>query len=132
MLLPAQIRDAIVAHAVWAFPREACGLLAVDEAGSLRMAYCLTNVDESSYRFTVDPVEQFHAIRHAERFGWRIAGAFHSHPRSEAAPSSADIAGALDPTWVHVIAGPVGDDTPLRAFTIRDGAVTEIDVEAAA
>lgn len=132
MLLPGQIREAIVAHAAWAFPREACGLLAADESGSLRMAYCLTNAEASSYRFTVDPAEQFHAIGHAERSGWHIAGAFHSHPRSDASPSAADIAGALDPTWVHLIAGPVGDDTPVRAFTIRDGLVTEIDLEVAA
>jgi proteasome lid subunit RPN8/RPN11 len=132
VLLPVQIRDAIVAHAAWAYPREGCGLLAADESGSLRMAYCLTNVADSSYRFTVDPVEQFHAIRHAERLGWHIAGAFHSHPRSEASPSAADIAGALDPTWIHLIAGPVGDDTPLRAYTIRDGLVTELELQVAA
>lgn len=134
MHLPGQIREAIVAHARWAYPYEACGLLALDVDDGLRMAYCLTNIEASSHRFTVDPTEHFGAMRHAEANGWRIAGSFHSHPHSAAEPSRADIDGALDSTWLYVIAGPVGDEVPVRAYRIEAAGAAEIplDVDVAA
>jgi len=102
--------------------------LATDESGALRMAYCLTNVEDDSSRFTVDPAEHFGAQSHAERHGWRIAGSFHSHPHSVAEPSGQDIAGALDPSWVYVIAGPVDELIPVRAFRIQSGSAAEIEM----
>ncbi|MEE9297681.1 MAG: M67 family metallopeptidase [Acidimicrobiia bacterium] len=133
MHLPDQIREALVAHARFTFPSEACGLMAADRDGELRMAYCLTNADESSTRFTVDPAEHFGALRHAEARGWHIAGAFHSHPRSEATPSRADIEGALDPSWIHFIAGPVDRaEVEVRAFRIVSGEASEIGLTAGA
>jgi proteasome lid subunit RPN8/RPN11 len=120
-----QIHDAIVAHACFCAPEEACGLLAIDGAGALRMAYCLTNVDASPTRFTVAPSEHFLAIRHAERNDWTISGAFHSHPASAAMPSPADIAGALEPGWLHVIAGPLSSPE-VRGFVVIDGEAVEV------
>lgn len=126
MQLPTQICDAMVAHARFVHPEEACGLLAADASGRLRMVYCLTNRDRSPRRFTVDPTEHFHAMRHAERNGWELAGSFHSHPASRPYPSPTDVAGALDPEWLYVI---VGMETPqhpeIRAFRISNGRVTE-------
>ena len=125
--LPSQVVDAVIAHARFTYPEEACGLLAVDDTGDVRMVYCLTNVERSRYRFTVDPNEHFRAWRHAERNGWEIGGAFHSHPASAAVPSSSDIAGALDPTWLHVIVGLADAERPeIRAFRIAEGEAVEL------
>lgn len=122
-----QITDAVVAHARFAYPNEACGLLAVDDEGRVRMAYCLTNLDQSRYRFTVDPNEHFHAWRHAERNGWDIGGVFHSHPFSAAYPSATDVTAALDPAWIHVVVGlAVADVAEVRVFAIADGVVREV------
>lgn len=132
VLVPDDIRLAIEAHARWCYPEEACGLLAVDPTGVLRMAYCLTNAAAAADRFTVHPVEHYRAIEHAERNGWQIGGDFHSHPESSAVPSASDVAGALDPQWVHLIAGPVGDDVPIRAYRIEGGRVFELSLEVAA
>lgn len=124
--LPGQIRRAIVAHARFCMPEEACGLLAVDEQRRLRMAYPTTNVERSAVRFTVDPREHYQAIRSAEARGWRIGGAFHSHPESAAFPSARDIAGALDPSWLYLVVG-MGDGFPdLRGFRIRESKVDEV------
>jgi proteasome lid subunit RPN8/RPN11 len=71
------MHDAIVTHAQYCSPYEACGLIAFDETGSPRMAYCLTNAERSRRRFTVSPQEHFGALRHAERHGWVISGVFH-------------------------------------------------------
>ena len=124
--VPVQIHDAMVAHARFCFPEEACGLLAVDDSGVLRMAYATTNVDRSRVRFTVSPREHYGAIRHAERNGWSIAGSFHSHPESPAFPSGRDIEAALDPNWLYFIVG-LGNGYPeLRGFRIRDFHVAEV------
>lgn len=123
--LPRQIHDAMVAHAVFCAPYEACGLLAVGDGGALHMVYCLTNADRSRRRFTVVPQEHFAAMQHAERHGWLIGGVFHSHPGAAARPSAVDIAAGLDPTWLHFIVGPL-PDPEVRAFHIRSGAVFEV------
>jgi len=121
-----QVRDAMVAHAHFCLPEEACGLMAVDDGGTIRMVYATTNVDRSAVRFTVSPNEHFRAIRHAERQGWAIAGSFHSHPASAAYPSATDVAGALDSEWLYVIVG-MGNGAPdVRGFRIADSKVSEI------
>jgi len=133
VFLPPQMVAAVVAHARFTFPEEACGLFAVDDAGEPRMVYCLTNVERSRSRFTVDPNEHYRAWRHAERNGWEIGGVFHSHPDSDAYPSSTDVAGALDPRWFNVIVGLGDPETPeVRAFSIAGGVVTEVGAVAVA
>ena len=86
MEMPAEIRRAMVAHAAFCLPDEACGLLAADGSGRLRMVYCLSNATPSPAAYTLDPVEHFRALRHAEARGWHLAGVFHSHPRGPAVP----------------------------------------------
>lgn len=122
--LPAEAEAAILQHARFCAPQEACGLLAVDDRGSVTMVYCLTNADASSVSYTIDPQELFHAWRHAERNGWEIGGVFHSHPGSAAVPSAADLEG-LDPGWVSVITS--GEQ--LRAFRVAGGVATEVGIE---
>ncbi len=125
--LPVQMRDAMVAHARFCAPYEACGLVAVDGDGALRMVYCLTNLHRSSRRFTVAPQEHFGALQHAERLGWTIGGAFHSHPRAPARPSARDITEALDPTWVHFVVGPLSQPE-VRAYRIARGVAEELEI----
>ena len=121
-----EMRDAMVAHAGFCFPEEACGLIAVDADNLPRMVYTTTNVDRSRVKFTVSPKEHYGAIRHAESRGWTIGGSFHSHPDSSAFPSARDIDGALDPDWLYVIVG-LGDGAPeVRGFRIRDYQVVEV------
>ena len=124
--LPAQIQRAVVAHARFCLPEEACGLLATDETGQLRMAYSLTNIERSRVRFTIAPREHFGAIRHAENNGWVIGGSFHSHPESAAFPSARDIDGALDPDWLYLVVG-LGNGLPdVRGYRIRGAKVAEV------
>ena len=124
--IPEQIHAAMIAHADFCFPEEACGLIAVDEEHALRMVYAATNIDRSRTKFTVSPEEHFGAIRHAETQGWQVAGSFHSHPESAAFPSAHDIAGALDPEWLYVVVGLLGGVADVRGYRIRDFAVSEV------
>ncbi len=126
MELPAQIRQALVAHSVFSYPQEACGLLAADGAGRLRMAFCLTNADASPTRYTLDPTEHFRALRFAERQGWELTGVFHSHTHSAPYPSPTDVALAADPGWLYVIVGLADLRSPqVRGYWIRDGRIAE-------
>lgn len=130
MELPADIREAMVAHAAARLPNEACGLLAADATGRLRRAYCLRNATPSPHAYTLDPEDHFWALRDAESRGWRLVGVFHSHPEGPSVPSPTDVAGALEPDWLYVV---VSLEDParagVRAFWIRDGAVNEEPLE---
>jgi proteasome lid subunit RPN8/RPN11 len=127
--VPAEIAEAMFRHAGWALPNEACGLIAVNEEGRPVFAMCLTNIDLSPRRFTIDPVEHFGAIRFAESIGLRIGAVFHSHVKTEAVPSPTDVASGVDEDWLHFIVGPVVGQRPLlRAFRIAGGQVEEASV----
>lgn len=116
----------MVAHSLFCFPEEACGLLAADEQGRWRMAYCLSNADRSPSSYALDPQEHFHALRHAEACGWHLAGVFHSHPAGPAHPSPTDVARALEPDWLYVVVSLSDRDAPeVRGFWIRDGQMVE-------
>ena len=124
--IPAEGAEAMVQHARFCGPEEACGLFAVGDDGVLSMVYCMTNTDRSTTSYTIDPDESFHAWQHAERCGWTIGGGFHSHPASPPVPSPSDLVG-LDPEWVSVIVGT----RELRAYRIRGGVPTEVMIERA-
>jgi len=129
VFVPGQVADAMFKHSGWAYPEEACGLVAFDTSGDPVLTICLTNVDHRSDRFTISPDEHFGAQRLAERSGHTIGGIFHSHPGSEAYPSRWDVSGGADPTWLHFIVGPVTGKRPLlRAYRIDRGDVTEVRV----
>lgn len=121
VVLPEPIRVAILTHAENNLPDECCGLIAIEE-GAVRFAYPLTNTNPSPVSFTVDPLEHFGAMRHAENQGWEISGVFHSHPDGEAAPSPTDVAMAWEPDWIHLIVG--GGE--LGAFRIRGGEIEAV------
>ncbi|MGF1667638.1 MAG: M67 family metallopeptidase [Acidimicrobiia bacterium] len=126
ILIPAQAREAMLRHALSCLPEEACGLIAGDGEGAIRMVYPLTNAQRSRVAFTIDPVEHFRALQHADRNGWELIGAFHSHPTSEPYPSPTDIAQAAEPDWLHIVIG-LRPEPELRMFRIRDGRVTEVE-----
>ena len=102
-------------------------LLAVDAGSHLRMAYPLTNAEQSATRFTITPEEHFGALRHAEARGWRIGGVFHSHPAGGAVPSPVDLAQPHDPDWLHLVVG-LSPRPQLRAWRYLGGAPVEIPV----
>lgn len=114
-------------HALNCLPFEACGLLAIDEEGRIRMSYPLTNAVASPSAFTVEPREHFGAVMHAERRGWAIGGVFHSHPGGTAELSPTDLDQPHAPEWVHVVAGFV-PHLHLRVWRIAGGRPLEVPI----
>ena len=126
--LASQLADEIVAAAMRASEREACGLVGVNRDGAFDHVYVIANVDQTPDRFLLDPTEHFRAIEDAESSGGEIGAVFHSHPRGPGVPSETDISAPLDPDWVSFIVSPLGDTWVVRAFSIRDGVSTELPV----
>lgn len=120
---------AIAGQAAAAAPKEACGLVAglmVDGKRVVTEVYHLTNLDDSPDHFSMDPAEQFAAVRDMRRHGWTLLGNYHSHPASPARPSAEDIRLAFDPAAIYLIISLLDVKQPaLRAFAISDGQVSE-------
>ena len=128
------LRDELVAWARAGYPNEACGILsgtrAHDEGGAPLAFHGLTNAAASPYRYLIDPQEQLRlmlALDDADRVPW---GIFHSHVRSPAEPSPTDIGLAFYPDALYLLCSLADMDAPVvRAWRIRDGAVTEVPLE---
>ena len=124
MRLPAALAERIVAHCRAGLPNEACGLLAGDDA-IVRAVYPIVNADASPFSYTIQPAGHFAALVDAERRGWDLIGAFHSHVDGPPYPSQRDVAGAAEPDWVWLVVGPMRGNAEIGAYRIRDGEVTE-------
>jgi len=123
MRIPKDIIKAILAQGEQESPNEACGYL-TGTAGDVKKATPLTNVDRSPEHFSLDPREQFAALRQARAEGLEILAVYHTHPATPARPSAEDIRLAYDPAIVYVIVSLVPGRREANAFRICQGTVT--------
>jgi [CysO sulfur-carrier protein]-S-L-cysteine hydrolase len=121
--------DTLVAHARAEYPNEACALLGGDPGGGVAKVYALPNAEASPSFYVVEPRAQLAAMNEMDDKGWDLVGIFHSHTFSEAYPSKTDVELAQYPEAAYLILSLAELDEPrLRAFSIRDGQVTELAV----
>jgi proteasome lid subunit RPN8/RPN11 len=121
--------DEIVAHARDEAPNECCGLIAGADGRATRV-HRARNEFSSPMRFNVHPQDLIRITTEIEDSGAELAGIYHSHPRSEAYPSQTDInlaANWPDPLWL--ICSLAGSAPIVRAFSIRDGEVEEVELD---
>lgn len=132
LLIPNEIQAGMTAHAEWAHPHEACGLLAGGD-GVIEMVFCLSNRDASPTRYTIDPGEHYGAMRYAEGRGWDIVGAWHSHPEGDAVLSNVDLSQSPGGDWITVVVGNGSlSGPPIRAYRTDGPAVTELAIDRSA
>lgn len=114
--------EKILAHCVEGLPNEACGLLGGTIDGNVKTVqkiYLLTNLDASNEHFSMDPKEQFAALKDARANGFEIVGNFHSHPESPSRPSEEDKRLAYDSSIEYLILSLQEKDNPvLKAFGV--------------
>jgi [CysO sulfur-carrier protein]-S-L-cysteine hydrolase len=86
VVIPAEVRSALVEHAEAELPNEACGLIALRDGVAERF-FPGRNRAASPYRFDleIDPEVWF-----LEDHGYELA-VFHSHPASPPRPSRTDV-----------------------------------------
>lgn len=128
MELARHLYDEIVAHARADAPNECCGMIAVGEGRALEV-YRAENAAASPLRYEVDPQDQYRIEMAIDDAGWELGAIYHSHTRSAPYPSQTDINLAFHPDALYLIVGLAADEPELRAFRIRDGHVTDADVD---
>ena len=116
--------DAVVQYCLSGLPNESCGLIAgfVDgDVKSIEKVYFLTNLDHNNVHFTMDPKEQFTAVKDARSLGLTMLGNFHSHPESPSRPSEEDKRLAYDSKANYLILSLMEADNPvLNAFRVDE------------
>jgi proteasome lid subunit RPN8/RPN11 len=112
-----EVREQLVAHAREEAPNEACGLIVFRDGESVRYERGRNALASPKvYELEVDPEVWF-----LEDEGYELA-VFHSHPVTQAYPSSTDVANiGLWEGRPYFILGLAADD--LRAFTIKAGEI---------
>jgi proteasome lid subunit RPN8/RPN11 len=127
-VLPATMRDEIVAHARADAPRECCGIIA-GAIGTLTTLHRLTNTYEGVDFYRIDDTELYNLYLELDSRGEEIAAIYHSHPISVAYPSARDVQYAAWPDPVYLICSLVHPDLPvIRAFRIVDDHITELRI----
>jgi proteasome lid subunit RPN8/RPN11 len=124
--------DEIVAHARDDVPDECCGMVA-GQNGEATRVYRARNAEASPFRYVIHPQDQFRITMEIEDHGEEIVGIYHSHTKSPAEPSQTDINLAENwPDPLYLICSLAEPDAPdVRAWSIKDGAVREVDLDVA-
>jgi proteasome lid subunit RPN8/RPN11 len=136
-ILPAAIRDAIVAQARAEYPNESCGLIVGDApaaAGGRALRYESTrNKVASPYRYEIEPMDLLRLTIETDDADEVFWGIVHSHTHTPAVPSPTDIGLAFYPDALYLLvslseaeADPATGEPGVRAWRIVDGAVSEV------
>lgn len=120
--------DSLLDQARREAPIEACGYLLGTDKEHATYNYAMTNVDHAEEHFTLDPKEQFAAIKYARQNAMKVVGNWHSHPVSPSRPSQEDIRLAYDPTILYFILSLASEEPVLNAFRIQQGEVEKLPV----
>lgn len=113
--------EKIVDYAKEGMPFEVCGLLGGVSEGDkkiVKKTYFLTNTDKSEEHFSMDPKEQFAAVKDMRNNGWELLGNFHSHPSSPSRPSEEDKRLAYDSASSYLILSLMESEPVLNSFKI--------------
>ncbi len=108
---------------------ECCGLLGGRDA-VISAIFPTANALASPTSFEIAAEELFRCFRELRAAGLAHLGIFHSHPAGENTPSARDVERAFYPDVAYFILSPQPDAArSVRAFSIRDGRVTELTIE---
>jgi proteasome lid subunit RPN8/RPN11 len=128
MRISPELFDEMVAHAIQDAPNECCGMIAT-RGGEAVTVHRATNTAASPLRYEIDGAEQYRIQMAIEDADLELGAIYHSHTRSEPYPSQTDINLAFYPEALYVIVGLAGDEPDVRAFEIRDGQVSDAELD---
>lgn len=119
IILSKEQLDSLVEHAKKVLPNEDCGLLGGTVSGDVKTVkkiYFLTNTDASPEHFSMEPAEQFAAVKDMRSNGLQLLGNFHSHPSTPARPSEEDKRLVFDTKLSYLILSLEAEPS-LKSFT---------------
>ena len=128
-----RIAQELLEHARAELPNEACGLLSGSlDDGRATAFHPARNAEASPLRYNVHPDDLVRITFSIEDAGEDLVAIFHSHTRSPAVPSATDLRAAMYPDPFYLLATLADPDAApadaLRAWRIRDGASTEVEI----
>ncbi len=127
MRIARELYDEIVAHARADAPNECCGMIATRDGEAVKI-YPAANAAASPLRYEIDGAEQYRIQMAIDDAGLDLGAIYHSHTRSDPYPSQTDINLAFYPDSVYLIVGVAKEQAEVRAFEIRDGQVSEVEL----
>jgi proteasome lid subunit RPN8/RPN11 len=130
VVIPAAVRDEVIAHARAGLPNEACGILAGRD-GFVERFFPAEADEPSPYYYRISSADQIRIMNAIEDAGLDLVGIYHSHVSSPAYPSRTDTEQAFWPDAVYVIASLAGGGAELRGYRIADMEITEEPLEIA-
>ncbi len=120
--LPQFLKDHILDHALETPEIEVCGLLAAKGLEPVSL-YRIPNIaSDPSTTFYMEPQSQIAALKVIRESGEELCGIYHSHPTSEALPSSRDLQQAAYPGTAYLIVSLMNSEPEIGSF-IFDGHV---------
>ena len=126
--LTVQQQKILVDHAEREYPKESCAILFGHSSnGKVRASkiFLTENMDDTTDSFTIPEEQLIRAYDLAEKEDTCIVGIFHSHPHSEAYPSSTDMEFMhVNPVVWVIYSGSVEN---FRAYTLN-GTVKEVPI----
>ncbi len=127
--IPTYIFERMLEQAKAQAPIEVCGILAGSNS-KVEKLYKMTNVDNSSSHFMMEPTEQFAVVKDIRSAGLEMLAIYHSHPETLARPSAEDIRLALTPDVIYVIVSLQDSNAAaVKGFLIEDANVTKVQVK---
>jgi [CysO sulfur-carrier protein]-S-L-cysteine hydrolase len=124
VVIPAAMRDEIVAHARAGLPNEACGILGGNDGRAERF-FPAESDEPSPFYYRIDSREQIRIINELDDANMDVVGIYHSHTASPAYPSRTDVEQAFWPDAVYVIVSLAGGGADLKGYRIADGDIAE-------
>jgi len=127
VVIPAAMRDEIVAHAKAGLPNEACGIIAGLD-GTAQRFFPAEPDAPSPYYYRISSEDQIRIMNEIDDAGLDLIGIYHSHVASPAYPSRTDAEQAFWPDATYLIVSLAGGNAELRGYRIEDMAVTEVQL----
>lgn len=120
----------MIAHARRDPKVECCGLLAGRD-GAITKIFPATNAAANrATTYEIDSKEIFSLMRELRVQGIEMLGIYHSHPNGKNEPSPRDIEQAYYSEAAYFIISPRDEaEKAVRAFSICDGRVTELEIQ---
>ncbi|MHC4622667.1 MAG: M67 family metallopeptidase [Planctomycetota bacterium] len=128
LVIPPDILEHMLAWSRAHAPVEACGILA-GRNNKVERLYEMTNIDNSSHHFMMEPREQFAVVKDIRALGLEMLAIYHSHPAAPAKPSQEDIRLALTPDVAYVIVSLQKRGKPvIKGFAFKNNTLEEVPV----
>ena len=127
MKITEAVRAAMIGHARSTLPAECCGLLSGANGVITEWHPLRNDADRPETRYFATPEELFAAMRRIRDADQRMLGIYHSHPRTPAYPSAADVEMAFYPEAVYFIIS-LEPQVDLRAYRIEGAKIDRVEV----